>query len=366
MNHRLHRLHGLDINHRSNLSRKGKNVTSAKSEIPNKHQISKFQSQNRLTPFVLSIGRFGFGICLLFAILILGFATSICQPGQTSAKVVDLTKSPQRIVSLSPNLTEIVFALGLGDKVVGVSNNCDWPPEAKTKPKVGTFWQPNTEAIIAAKPDLVICESFDQQRTVAETLKRAGLNVFSLRVESIEELFPAISQIGLYADCTDKAKHLAEDIRGRLGQISDRTSSSRKVKVLWIVQPEPVRVAGVKTFINEIIEIAGGKNAISPTKDQYPQVGTEDIISCGAEVIIQSAMGSENIAGQQRAAEESWGKFPNLPAVKNKRIYVIDPDTVLRLGPRLPQGVQTVAKLLHPELFEQPKEPNQVTKRANG
>jgi iron complex transport system substrate-binding protein len=254
--------------------------------------------------------------------------------------------SIQRIVSLSPNLTEIVFSLGLSDKVVGVSSDSDWPPEAKTKLKVGTFWQPNTEAIIAAKPDLVVCETFLQQNETAQALKRAGLNVLSLRVETIDELFAAIRSIGQAVDYPEKAEQLAADIKEQLDQIRESSSSLKKVKVLWVIQTEPVRVAGVKTFVNEIIELAGGQNAIAPTGDQYPSISTEEIIGCNAEVIIQSAMGTEDLAKQQKAAEKFWSRFPNLPAVKDKRIYVINPDTVLRLGPRIGEGAQAVAQCL--------------------
>jgi iron complex transport system substrate-binding protein len=271
----------------------------------------------------------------------------------------DSQQRPQRIVSLSPNLTEIVFALGLGDRVVGVSNNCDWPADAKHKPKMGTFWQPNTEAIIAAKPDLVVCESFLQHKEVAETLKRAGLNVVSLRAESIDELYNAIIQIGSAAGCSDKAEPLAAKIKSELDQIRTKASPAKKVKVLWAVQTEPMRVVGVKTFVNEIIDLAGGQNVIAPTGDQYPSVGTETILTSGAEVIIQSAMGTEDIARQQETAEKFWNRFANLPAVKDKKVYVLEADTVLRLGPRLPDGVMAVAKLLHPELFSQPKDANQ-------
>ena len=265
-------------------------------------------------------------------------------------------------MSLSPNLTEIVFALGLGDRVVGVSNNCDWPAEAKQKPKMGTFWQPNTEAIIAAKPDLVVCESFLQHKEVAETLKRAGLRVVSLHAESIEELYSAILSIGQAAGCSDKAEPLATKIKSDIDQIRAKSSSARKVKVLWAVQTEPMRVVGVKTFVNEIIDLAGGQNVIEPTGDQYPSVGTETILTSGAEVIIQSAMGTEDITKQQEAAEKFWNRFANLPAVKNKKVYVIEADTVLRLGPRLPDGIMAVAKLLHPELFSQPKSGDQTHK----
>jgi len=281
------------------------------------------------------------------------------------AKELHTRNSPQRIVSLSPNLTEIIFAIGLGDRVVGVSSNCDWPAEAKQKPKMGTFWQPNTEAIIAAKPNLVVCESFLQHKEIAETLKRAGLQVVSLRVESIEELYSAIITIGIVAACPETAEPLAVKIKSELDQIRAKASSAKKVKVLWVMSNEPIRVAGVKTFVDEIIEIAGGQNVIEPTCDQYPSIGTETILTSGAEVIIQSAMGTEDITKQQEAAEKFWSRYANLPAVKDKKVYVIEADTVLRLGPRLPQGAMAVAKLLHPELFAQPKDPNQETKRAN-
>jgi iron complex transport system substrate-binding protein len=125
-------------------------------------------------------------------------------------------------------------------------------------------------------------------------------------------------------------------------------------------------VAGVNTFVNEIIELAGGQNAVAPTIDQYPSVGTEEIISCGAEVVIQSSMGTEDIHKQQIAAERFWSRFANLPAVKDKRIYVIDADTVLRLGPRLPQGLQTTAQCLHPQLFTQPPKPARGTEQTDG
>ncbi len=278
----------------------------------------------------------------LFVTLILVTFSHI-KPIQNSTEI---QKAPGRIVSLSPNLTEIVFAIGLSDKVVGVSSDSDWPAEANSKPVVGTFWQPNIEVIIAAKPDLVVCETFLQQNEAAQALKRAGLNVLALRVESVDELFAAIRSIGQTAGCTKKAEQLADSLKEQLDQIRKESSSLQKVRVLWVLQTEPVRVAGVNTFVNEIIELAGGQNAIAPTGDQYPSISTEEIIGCGAEVIIQSAMGTQDMTKQQEAAEKFWSRFSNLPAVKNKRIYVINPDTVLRLGPRLGEGVQTVAQCL--------------------
>jgi iron complex transport system substrate-binding protein len=192
------------------------------------------------------------------------------------------------------------------------------------------------------------------------------LNVLSLRVESIEELFTAIAKIGQAGGCPEKGEQLVADIKKQLDQIRAKSSSAGKVKVLWIMQTEPMRVAGVNTFINEVIELAGGQNAISPTPDQYPSVGTEAIMGCGAGVIIQSAMGTQNIPEQQKAAEEFWSRFANLPAVKDKKIYVIEADTVLRLGPRLPEGAKAITRCVHPELFVRLQEKNKEIENSNG
>ncbi|MBA7699179.1 Vitamin B12-binding protein [subsurface metagenome] len=269
------------------------------------------------------------------------FASSKAQP-----------KKPQRIVSLAPNLTEILFALGLGERIVAVSSDSDYPPDAANKNKVGTFWQPNTEVIIASRPDLVITLWFPQQKAVADSLRRLGYNVPTLKIEKIAELLEAIEKIGNATGCKQRADQLVEDIRNRLHNLQLKLSSTNKVKILWVVQVEPLRVAGRNTFINELIELAGGENAIGPTIQQYPQIGTEELLACGAQTVIQSAMGTSDINEQQKKAEMFWRKRVNLPAVRNNRIYVVDSDTVLRLGPRLPQGVEMIARYLHPDIFK--------------
>ncbi len=263
---------------------------------------------------------------------------------------VDSQNKPARIVSLAPNLTEILFALGLDEKIVAVSNGSDYPPDASNKKKIGTFWQPDTEAIIASRPDLVITLAFAQQKAVADTLNRLGYQVLTLKIEKIEELLTAIQKIGAATGKQPEAEELIVEIKSRIFADRQRTTSNeRRIKVLWAVQAEPLLVAGRNTFVNELIKLAGGENAIGPTIAQYPQIGTEEILVCGAEVIIQSAMGTAGMSGQQRAAETFWSKFANLPAVRNNRIYVVESDTILRLGPRLPQGLEKIARCLRPD-----------------
>jgi len=212
------------------------------------------------------------------------------------------------------------------------------------------------ETIIASKPDLVITLWFEQQKSVADSLNRLGYKVLMLKIEKIEEVFEAIEKIGTATDCRRRAGQLVTNIRKRINDVQMKVASTNKVKTLWVVQAEPLRVAGRNTFVNELLELAGGENAIGPTIQQYPQIDTEEIIACGAEVILQSAMGTENIPAQQKAADMFWSKWPNLPAVKNNRIYVVKPDTILRLGPRISQGLELIACRLHPEIFSQTKD----------
>jgi len=262
-----------------------------------------------------------------------------------------LSIQADRIVSMAPNLTEILFALGLEDKIVGVTLDSDYPPAATKKIKVGTFWQPNIEAVIAAKPDLVITLGFDQQRNLAERLTRIGYNNLTLNFEKISELYEAIQIIGAATGKQREAKELVCDITAKLNRISGLVGTNDKIKVLWVVQREPLRVAGRDTFINEIIELAGGENAIGPTFYKYPPIGAEQTIACCPDVIIEPAMNQKNLAEQQVSALQYWSKFKNIPAVVNKRVYVVDGDTVCRLGPRLYEGTKTIAKCLRPELF---------------
>jgi iron complex transport system substrate-binding protein len=279
-----------------------------------------------------------------------GFGIFGLQQGQ-NRNDTPLPTQAERIIAMAPNLTEILFALGLDDEIVGVTLGSDYPPAAGEKSKVGTFWHPNIEAVIAAKPDLVITLGFDQQRDLAERLERIGYNSLVLNIEEVSELFEAIETIGAATGKQLKANELVCDIKAKLNRLSALVSTNDRVRVLWVVQREPLRVAGRDTFVNELIELAGGENAIKPTMHKYPPIGAEQVIACRPDVIIEPAMDQKDPAGQQASALEYWSKFQNVPAVISKRIYVIAGDTVSRLGPRLYEGTETIARCLRPELF---------------
>lgn len=291
---------------------------------------------------------------LLFILLPLFFIVLISIFTQKDQKQ-NLNKAknpPRRIITLAPNLTEIAFALGLSEKIVAVSTDSDYPQQTAGIKTIGSFWKPNLEAVIAAKPDLVITLWFEQQKNVADSLKRLGINTLTLKITNIKQLLEAVRQIGTAADCRQNAKQLAQTLQNQIDDLKLKCNSQNKPKLLWVVQTQPLRVAGTNTFINEVIEIAGGQNAIGPTVQQYPQIGTEQLILSKADIIIQSAMDNKSITDQQKAAQLYWAKKADIPAVKNNKIFVIDSNLVQRLGPRLPQGIKMVAAIIHPELFE--------------
>jgi iron complex transport system substrate-binding protein len=263
-----------------------------------------------------------------------------------------LSTKAERIVSSAPNLTEILFALGLEKEIVLVTLDSDYPPAAAKKAKAGTFWQPNIEAIIAAKPDLIVTLGFEQQKNLAERLKRIKYKCLTVNIQKVKDLFEAIETIGTATGKQQKANELVANIRKNLDKLSALIGMGAKVRVLWIVQREPLRVAGQDTFINEMIELSGGENAISSTIYKYPPIGAEQVIACGADVIIEPLMQQKDLTAQQNKAMQYWSKFENLPAVANKRIYIIQGDMVSRLSPRLYEGIESIARCLRPELFE--------------
>ena len=281
--------------------------------------------------------------------LVAGYA--LVRPQEANAEPEpESREGPARIVSLAPNLTEVLFALGLGEKVVGVTQDSDYPPAAADKPKVGTFWQPSVEAVIATRPDLIVTLAFEQQKDLARRLGRMGYNNLVVDIESVGDLFRAIDAVGQAADAGPQASVLNQSIREEVRRVQAATADERKVKVLWVVQREPLRVAGRDTFINEMIELAGGENAIGSTLYKYPPIGAEEVIAAGPEVIIEPTMARDATESRGQALSY-WRRFTNVPAVRDERIYIIDGDLVSRLGPRLPAGIEAIAECLRPESF---------------
>jgi len=254
--------------------------------------------------------------------------------------------SPRRIVSLTPALTEILFALGLGDRVVGVTSYCDWPPEARSKPKVGGYVNPSVEAIVDLSPDLVLVSPNAGNRESALAVRDAGLRVEVLPAETLAETFDAIEGVGRLCGVEREADALAASLRARLDAVAARVGTAPRVRTLFCIQLEPIVAAGPGTLPGELLEIAGGENVVG--SDRYPRLGIETVVAAAPEVILQSRMDD----GDRSVGDETafWSRWPTIPAVANGRVRVVPGDLTLRPGPRVVEGAERLAAILHPTL----------------
>jgi len=282
----------------------------------------------------------------------IGLGCILWRPHHADAgSALRLVQTPARIISMAPDLTEILFAMGLEDNIAGVTQDSDYPPAAAGKRTLGTFWQPDIETVVALKPDLIVALSFEPQRSLAGRLTRMGYRCLMLDIWTVDDLFRAIETLGQVTGRQPQAQQLHSSMNARLASVQNATAGKDRVKVLWVVQRDPLRVAGRNTFINELIELAGGENAIGTTVHKYPAVGGEQVIASAPQVIIEPAMTKGDLSEQRAHAVSYWRRFTTVPAVASGRIYVTDGDLVSRLGPRLCDGVESVAKCLRPEAF---------------
>jgi iron complex transport system substrate-binding protein len=286
-------------------------------------------------------------ILLLLTWWVIGPAVFSQEPLQDASE----SHTPQRIIPLAPNLTEIVCGLGLTDQVVAVTQFSEFPETMQSKPKVGSFWQLNLEAIVGKQPDLVLGLGFQQQRDLAARLRRMHVPVQTFNIEDFNDLLVAIQAIGQITGRSIQAAGMVESLQRDLADVQETIRLARRPKVLWSIQREPLRVAGRNTFIHWMIENAGGINAIGPTLHQYPPIGAEQVLACQPDVIVEQLMVRQDPEVQLKQARAYWQRYDHLPAVQSQRIVVLDDDLVARMGPRIVMGVRLTAEILHPDLF---------------
>jgi iron complex transport system substrate-binding protein len=257
----------------------------------------------------------------------------------------------RRIVSLAPSLTETVFALGAGERLVGVSAYCDYPPEVRTIDRVGTFLSPNVEAIIAKRPDVVLVVPRPGNRNPVESLRRLGVRVVVVEPNSVDEVKQSILKVGEEIGRNEEARALVSNIEERMAAVRARTEGAPRPRVLMVIGQMPLHAVGTGTFLDELITVAGGVNVGGQAGGSWPHLSLEFAISSRPEVIIDTTMGNEERAGAG-AATAFWDGFPMMPAVQDSRVYGHMEYHLLRPGPRIAEALETIARLVHPELFE--------------
>lgn len=261
-----------------------------------------------------------------------------------------LAAPPQRIVSLAPSVTEILFALGAGDRVVGVSTYCDYPPEAAGVDRIGTFLQPNVERILAKRPDLVIGVPSPGNRGSVERLEELGLPVLIVNPERIADILQAVREVAGAIGVPEKGAALVERIEAELAAVEARLAGAPRPRVLMLVGRSPFIAAGAGTYQDEIITRARGDNLAAASREAWPAVNLEFIVARAPEVIIDTGMGSEE-SPDRASALAFWRDFPTVPAVRDGRVYGYRAYELLRPGPRVAAALATVARFVHPERF---------------
>jgi len=299
------------------------------------------------------------GINWFLVLLTIALVLTACTPTEQTSpqyffddlgRLVAINGTPQRIISLAPSNTEILFALGLGDKVVGVTMYCDYPPEALEKEKVGGYVTPDIEKIVALNPDLILV-AYGTPMEVINTMVGLGLTVFGIKTTDLADLLNDIRRIGEITDKEVEAQALTSEMGSRIEAIADATSElENRPKVFYIVGHEPsLWTAGSGTFIHELIEKGGGVNTCQNITG-YSEISIEYVLARDPEIIITSSWpGVYEWAMNETALNAT-------DARQNNRVFACDDNLVQRPGPRLVEGLEWFAYFIHPEIFEEPED----------
>jgi iron complex transport system substrate-binding protein len=272
-------------------------------------------------------------------------------PLETSASPAPAAP-PRRIVSLVPNVTEMLFAIGAGDRVAGVSSFDEYPPEVKRIARVGGLLDPDLERILALRPDLVIV--YGSQQDLERQLAKAGIETFSYRHGGVAEITSVMRALGRRLGTEAAAEAAARDIESGLERVRRRVSGRGRPRVLLVFGREKGALRGIFAsggvgFLHDLVEIGGGENVFSEIKRESVQASSEQILGRAPDVIIE-VHGSEVLGGEAAAREvAAWSALASIPAVRNHRVYVLSGQALVTPGPRIVQAAERISRATHPE-----------------
>lgn len=267
-----------------------------------------------------------------------------------------LPAQPRRIISTAPSITEILYALGLGDRVAAVTRFCRYPPEAQLKPKIGDYVNPNLEAIAALKPDLVIVQTNPVH--LRERLTNLHLHTIEVDQQNVAGIYESIRVIGDAAGVPDRSAKLIDSIRAGLDAVRARASAFKPVRMMFVVgrslgRLDGLVVVGRASFLNEVIRTAGGENVFNDALAPYPGVSLEEVIARDPEVIIDMGDMSDTVAVSDQHKREVvalWDRVPAVTAVKRHHVFAAAADVYMVPGPRVVESARLIFDMLHPLL----------------
>jgi len=260
---------------------------------------------------------------------------------------VNVTSAPQRIVSLAPGLTEILYSLGLDEEIAGVTSYCNWPQQARQKPRIGGFTNPSLEKIVSLKPDLIIVTADGNRKDIIQHLERIGLSVYVTNPSDTDGILKSILHIGEITNREKEAGKLVQKLQKRLNNIAEQISHKSKPRVFFQIGLEPVITVGRGTLINETIERAGGINVASLNTARYPRYSAEGIMQASPEIILFAPMINDK---EFTVVKKFWHEFKGVPAVKNNKIYPVNTDLISRASPRIVDAIEKMALIFHPDI----------------
>ena len=287
----------------------------------------------------------------IFAVFVASWGVKAILPRREALPEQPRAAAPRRIVSMAPSVTEMLFALDLGDRVVGVTRYCNYPADVAALPRVGGHLDPNTEAIVRLRPDLVVV--LDQQQELAEALQKLAVRTVAVGDSSVERILEAIETLGVQCRAAEAAEELIGDLRTRMTAVQQRSGGLPRPPVLVVIDRsldtgtiEDVYIAGRDAYFEQLIEMAGGRNAYRGPPVPYPVVSVEGIIRIAPEVIIDLAAGRDPDRAEQAMAD--WRRFPQIEAVARNRLYALTADYAMIPGPRFVLLLEALAERIQP------------------
>jgi len=263
-----------------------------------------------------------------------------------AGRKVFLPKDVTRVVSLAPNLTEIVYAVGAGDRLVGNTEYCDYPAAAKTVAKVGDTLHPSAERIIALRPQLVLVSTASQLEAFAKQLTEQKISVYVTNPENLEGIFRSIETVGVLLGAEQKANQLVADLKRRADVVETAIKATKPLTVFYQVAGEPLYTIGRDAYLTDLVRRAGGSSVTADLPGAFPRYSDEAALAARPEAIILPTGGTMGSANSTVAAP-----LKHSPAVLNNRVIKINDDHLSRPGPRLVDGLEEMARALHPEAF---------------
>lgn len=267
-----------------------------------------------------------------------------------AGRTVEIAKTPQHIISLAPSNTEILFALGLGDKIVGVTDFCDYPEEAKTIEKVGSYFEPNIEKIFSLSPDLVL--AITGLPEVIAKLEELGIPALILDPSDLEAVLADIQLVGKATGAEKEAEALVSKMKERITAVTEKAAEVKERPRVFCeidaTDPSKPWTTGPGSFMDAMIQLSGGTNVAADAESPWPQLSAEEIIAKDPDIIIL-ADSKYGVTPESVRERPGWEV---ITAVKEGAIFDIDDDLISRPGPRIVDGLEAVARIIHPELFE--------------